>query len=124
MRLCTFAHGGRQLTGAVHGDVISVLDGDLTAAALAGEEAIARLLPTGETARLEDVQLLAPFRPRRIIAVGLNYRVHSEETNLALTEVPTLFAKFPESVIGPGEPIVLPRVAREYDFEAELAFVI
>ena len=50
-----------------------------------------------------------PFaRPGKIVCVGLNYRDHAEESGMELPERPLLFAKWPNSLIGPGEPIVLP----------------
>jgi 2-keto-4-pentenoate hydratase/2-oxohepta-3-ene-1,7-dioic acid hydratase in catechol pathway len=56
--------------------------------------------------------------------VGLNYRDHAEESKMPIPEVPTIFAKFPTAVIGPGEPIVLPKASTQPDYEAEFAFVI
>ena len=50
-----------------------------------------------------------PFaRPSKIVCVGLNYRDHAEESGMELPSRPLLFAKWPNSLIGPGEPIVLP----------------
>jgi 2-keto-4-pentenoate hydratase/2-oxohepta-3-ene-1,7-dioic acid hydratase in catechol pathway len=63
-------------------------------------------------------------RPSKIVCVGLNYRDHAEEQGVALPEAPLLFAKWPNALIGPGEPIVLPAAAREVDYEAELGVVI
>ena len=72
-----------------------------------------------------QVRLLAPVpRPPKIICVGLNYRDHAEESKLAIPEVPTIFSKFPTAVIGPGHPIVLPKVSTKPDYEAEMAVVI
>ena len=69
--------------------------------------------------------LAAPIpRPPKIICVGLNYRDHAAESGLAIPETPTIFAKFPNCVIGPGDPIVLPRNSTRPDYEAELAVVI
>ncbi len=62
--------------------------------------------------------------PGKIICVGLNYRDHAEETGAELPTAPLLFAKWPNTLIGPGEPIVLPEEAREVDYEAELGVVI
>jgi 2-keto-4-pentenoate hydratase/2-oxohepta-3-ene-1,7-dioic acid hydratase in catechol pathway len=74
---------------------------------------------------LAAVRLLAPIpRPPKIICVGLNYRDHAIETNMAIPEVPTIFCKFPTSVIGPGDDIVLPRNSAKPDYEAEFAFVV
>jgi 2-keto-4-pentenoate hydratase/2-oxohepta-3-ene-1,7-dioic acid hydratase in catechol pathway len=63
-------------------------------------------------------------RPQKIICVGLNYRDHAEEQGVALPERPLLFAKWPNTLIGPGEPIRLPAIADEVDYEAELGVVI
>jgi 2-keto-4-pentenoate hydratase/2-oxohepta-3-ene-1,7-dioic acid hydratase in catechol pathway len=59
-----------------------------------------------------------------IWGVGLNYRDHAAETGRPLPEAPTLFAKSPSAVIGPGEPIVVPPHVSQPDYEGELAVVI
>ena len=63
-------------------------------------------------------------RPQKIICIGLNYRDHAEEQGIALPERPLLFAKWPNTLIGPGDPIRLPGISHEVDYEAELAVVI
>jgi 2-keto-4-pentenoate hydratase/2-oxohepta-3-ene-1,7-dioic acid hydratase in catechol pathway len=63
-------------------------------------------------------------RPGKIVCVGHNYRAHIAEIGAALPAEPLLFGKFANTVIGPGEPIVLPREATHVDAEAELAVVI
>ena len=63
-------------------------------------------------------------RPGKIVCVGLNYRDHAEEQGAELPERPLLFAKFTTSLIGPGEPIVIPPLVTEPDYEAELAVLI
>jgi 2-keto-4-pentenoate hydratase/2-oxohepta-3-ene-1,7-dioic acid hydratase in catechol pathway len=63
-------------------------------------------------------------RPGKIVCVGLNYRDHAEEQGLELPPRPLLFAKWPTAVVGNGEPIVLPPVTKEVDYEAELGVVI
>jgi 2-keto-4-pentenoate hydratase/2-oxohepta-3-ene-1,7-dioic acid hydratase in catechol pathway len=63
-------------------------------------------------------------RPGKIVCVGLNYRDHAEEQGLEPPERPLLFAKWPNAVIGPGEPIILHEAAKEVDYEAELGVVI
>ncbi len=63
-------------------------------------------------------------RPWKIVCVGLNYRDHAEEQGVELPRAPLLFAKWPNTLIGPGEAIVLPAEAQEVDFEAELGVVI
>ena len=79
----------------------------------------------GPTAPLASLRLRAPVpRPGKIFGVGLNYRDHAKETGQPVPEVPILFAKFANSVIGPGEPIVVPAATRRPDYEAELGVVI
>jgi len=79
----------------------------------------------GQAVPLADVQLLAPVpRPGKVICVGLNYRDHAEETGQAIPDEPVLFSKFANSVVGPGDDVVVPRVVTQPDFEAELAVVI
>jgi 2,4-didehydro-3-deoxy-L-rhamnonate hydrolase len=63
-------------------------------------------------------------RPSKIVCVGLNYRDHAEEQGTELPSAPLLFAKWPNALIGPGEPIVIPRVSKQVDYEAELGVVI
>jgi len=63
-------------------------------------------------------------RPGKILCVGLNYSSHAEEQDRRPPERPMLFAKWATSLIGPGEPIVLPRISSAVDYEAELAVVI
>ena len=63
-------------------------------------------------------------RPQKIICVGLNYRDHAEETGAELPKAPLLFAKWGNTLIGHGDPIVLPAESKEVDYEAELGVVI
>ena len=60
----------------------------------------------------------------KIVAVGLNYRDHAREVAMELPERPLLFAKWPNSVIGDGEPIVIPPGVEQVDYEAELAAIV
>jgi 2-keto-4-pentenoate hydratase/2-oxohepta-3-ene-1,7-dioic acid hydratase in catechol pathway len=62
--------------------------------------------------------------PQKIVCVGLNYRDHAEEQGVDLPERPLLFAKWPNTLIGPGEPIRIPSVTQQVDYEAELGVVI
>jgi 2-keto-4-pentenoate hydratase/2-oxohepta-3-ene-1,7-dioic acid hydratase in catechol pathway len=66
-----------------------------------------------------------PFeRPGKVICVGLNYRDHAEEQGVRLPERPMLFAKWSTALTGPGDPIVLPSISTEVDYEAELGVLI
>ena len=63
-------------------------------------------------------------RPGKIVCVGLNYRDHAEEQGVELPSEPLLFAKWPTSLIGPGDAIVIPPIVTKADYEAELGVVI
>ncbi len=72
-----------------------------------------------------EVRLDPPLpNPPRIFAIGLNYREHALETGKPIPTTPIVFLKLPTAIIGPGDPIVLPKNSTEPDYEAELAFVI
>lgn len=88
-----------------------------------------RIIPTDGTAgrqwyALDDVRLLAPVLPTKVVAIGLNYRDHAEEVGLPIPDEPLLFIKPASSIIGPAEPILLPPQSTRVDYEAELAVVI
>ena len=63
-------------------------------------------------------------RPGKIVCVGLNYRDHAEEQGTEIPDAPLLFAKWPNALIGPGAPIVIPRLSTQVDYEAELGVLI
>jgi len=71
-------------------------------------------------------KILAPIQPTQILCIGLNYRLHAEETGAKLPERPILFVKGINALQHPGQPILLPRHLRsdEVDYECELAVVI
>ncbi len=73
---------------------------------------------------LAEVRLLAPVRPGKVVAVGLNYRTHAAELGLAPPDEPLLFLKPPTAVVGPGDAIVLPPESERVDYEGELAVVV
>jgi 2-keto-4-pentenoate hydratase/2-oxohepta-3-ene-1,7-dioic acid hydratase in catechol pathway len=80
---------------------------------------------TGKSFPMNDVRFLAPCKPSKIIAVGLNYKDHIAE--FGRTEIPSepvIFLKAPSALIGPDEAIRIPPGAGQVDYEAELAVVI
>ncbi len=81
-------------------------------------------LPTGEEIPLDDVRLLAPVLPSKLVCVGKNYAAHAAEFGLDVPDEPLLFLKPSTSVIGPHDPIRLLPVSRRVDYEGELAVVI
>jgi 5-carboxymethyl-2-hydroxymuconate isomerase len=116
---------GEVKIGALQGDTIRE----------AGPAGPAGFIPTAEAWRrvaaaagiahqVEDVKLLHPVHPGKLIAIGLNYRDHAEESELEIPAVPVVFAKWPSSLIGHDAAIVVPREETRPDFEGEVAVVL
>ncbi len=81
--------------------------------------------PGKEYAKLAEAKLLAPCRPSKVVAVGLNYKAHAAEVGKGLPSEPMIFLKPASSVIGPGQYIVRPASAGpRVDYEAELGMVV
>jgi 2-keto-4-pentenoate hydratase/2-oxohepta-3-ene-1,7-dioic acid hydratase in catechol pathway len=115
VRLLSFDGG----FGRVEGDEVIPMGRDLVRYLATGAS------DDGSPVALADVRPLAPVpRPGKGVCIGLNYRDHALEAGLPLPEVQILFPKFANSVIGPGEAILLPPETTEPDYEAELAVVI
>jgi 2-keto-4-pentenoate hydratase/2-oxohepta-3-ene-1,7-dioic acid hydratase in catechol pathway len=74
--------------------------------------------------QVDDVRLLHPTEPGKLMAIGLNYRDHAEESELDIPAVPVVFAKWTTSLIGHREPIVVPREETRPDYEGEVAVVL
>ncbi len=79
---------------------------------------------TGRSWPLAEVRLLAPIVPTKVVCQGRNYVDHAAELNNPVPKEPLIFLKPPSSIIGPGEPILLPPISRRVDFEGEIAAVI
>ena len=73
---------------------------------------------------IDDVRLLHPTVPGKLMAIGLNYRDHAEESELDIPAVPVVFAKWTTSLIGHHEPIVVPREETRPDYEGEVAVIL
>ena len=116
MRLLRFRHGERIATGAIQPgeDRIQVLVGTF----------FEDPLPTGDLVPLDDVFLLAPVLPSKLVCVGKNYAAHAAEFGMEVPEEPLLFLKPSTAVVGPGDPIQLLPINRRTDYEGELAVVI
>jgi 2-keto-4-pentenoate hydratase/2-oxohepta-3-ene-1,7-dioic acid hydratase in catechol pathway len=125
MKLVTFTHNGSTRAGVLtdSGDIADLGapmrdlldDGDIAEKAEHG----GRLVPAAE-AKIE-----APVpNPRKVLAIGLNYRDHAEESGQPIPQRPVVFAKMPTCITGPGAPIYMPRVSRAVDWEGELCFVV
>ncbi len=120
MRLVTYEHRGRAGVGIeVDGTVAPTGYDEMTTVIREG----VMPQPTGEPFQPE--RLLVPVRPGKVLCCGINYLSHGAEA--AGTNVPRdpyFFAKLPNAVVGPGDPIVIPFPEAKVDWEVELAFVI
>jgi 2-keto-4-pentenoate hydratase/2-oxohepta-3-ene-1,7-dioic acid hydratase in catechol pathway len=111
--------------GALDGDVVRDAGpaGDLGFVPSAeGWDAVAGA--SGAEYALTDVRLLHPTVPPKLIGIGLNYRDHAEESELAIPPVPVVFGMWPSALVGHGEPIVVPRDETRPDYEGEVAIVL
>jgi len=85
----------------------------------------AAALAAGKPFDATGVQSLAPIPdPQKVIGVGLNYADHAAETGAEVGDEPIIFAKFPNTVRGDGDPISLPKISQKVDYEAELVVII
>lgn len=73
---------------------------------------------------LNDIKIIEPTNPSKIVCVGLNYKDHCKELNMDLPKVPRIFLKPPSSIIAHKENIIYPKMSNEIDYEGELAIVI
>lgn len=115
MRIVRFRdQTGAAQYGWVFEDKIGLLEGDI----FSEYQRLEASLPLG------DVELLAPVLPKKIICVGRNYAAHAAEHEVEVPLYPLIFLKPPSSIIGPGDPIVLPPQSQQVEHEGELALVI
>ena len=63
-------------------------------------------------------------KPSKFIGIGLNFKDHAEEQNLPIPKEPIIFSKFTSCIIGPNDPIIVPKGSQHTDWEVELGFVI
>ncbi|MBI5493305.1 MAG: fumarylacetoacetate hydrolase family protein [Deltaproteobacteria bacterium] len=114
MKLCRFSFNNKVSYGVIEEGAVYETDSPFSG-----------VVKKGEGRRLEDVRLLAPVEPSKIVAIGLNYRAHAAEFGKALPEEPMIFMKPSTAVIGPEDEIVYPsHMSHRVDYEGELGVVI
>jgi len=116
VRLLRFRFGDRIAAG--------VVDESSEAVRLLAGTFFEQPVPTGEEVPLDDVRLLAPILPSKVVCLGKNYAAHAAEFDSGVPEEPLLFLKPSTAVVGPGDAIPLPSISRRVDYEGELAVVI
>jgi 2-keto-4-pentenoate hydratase/2-oxohepta-3-ene-1,7-dioic acid hydratase in catechol pathway len=124
VKLATFLPPGDRhpLHGEVRDDVVVAFTGGSTVLSRLTDGS--RAPAEGTEYALADVALLAPYVPRAIFGIGLNYREHAAEQGRELPEFPIVFTKLTTSVAAPGGPIRCPEVVKRLDYEGELAVVM
>ncbi|GGD01939.1 hypothetical protein GCM10007216_35800 [Thalassobacillus devorans] len=114
MKFARLIHMGKTLTGVAADGAIQVISGDM----------YTEWEYTGEVLAEEEVQLLAPVIPEKILGIGANYVSSEEELPEQIPDLPVFFFKPSSSVIGPDENIQIPEGIEEVKFESELAVII
>lgn len=108
----------RPLTSDVNGEFLSSNFRERVAKARAAGE-----LPELENAR--DLRIGAPIaRPSAVVCIGMNYAAHAAESGAQPPEIPIIFLKTPNTVVGPNDPVTIPRGSEKTDWEVELGIVI
>ena len=124
MKLAQFYQKGRTRLGVVEGKDLFPIDfsGDMISFIQEGGFIDAK----GKPISLSNVKLAPPVsHPSKIVALGLNYKDHADESKGKVPEVPLIFAKFPNSIIGPYDEILWDsQLTSKVDFEAELAVIM
>jgi 2-keto-4-pentenoate hydratase/2-oxohepta-3-ene-1,7-dioic acid hydratase in catechol pathway len=111
-RFVRYAARGQEAHGILDDGIIRTLEKDPLSSAR----------ETGESTPIGDVRLLAPCKPSKVIAIGLNY--HSHLRGRPVPEQIGVFSMFPTSIIGPGDQIVIPPDTDNVHYEGELVVVI
>jgi 2-keto-4-pentenoate hydratase/2-oxohepta-3-ene-1,7-dioic acid hydratase in catechol pathway len=114
MKIVRFMVSGYSHYGILTGDRVQQLSVD----------PFERIRPTDKFFKFDDIRLLAPCRPSKIVAIGINYSSHASEFKHDLPDSPLMFLKPATAVIGPGDHIIYPSLSNQVDFEGELGIVI
>lgn len=114
MKIVRFSHGGPIAYGVLEGEAVRVIDGTPFISFTVSEATYA----------LDEVRLLEPAVPTKIVAVGLNYIDHAAELGMEPNDEPILFIKPVSTAIADGDAIVYPAMSSWIEYEAELAIVI
>lgn len=115
MKLARIKTDGKTAYAVVEGNGFRLIEGDV----------FGKWKTTDRVVPAAKAQLLAPVDPPQIVAIGLNYRKHAAESGLQPPDHPLIFIKTCNTIVGPGAPIVLPKMAPgEVDYEAELVLVV
>lgn len=114
MKIVRFAVNDKVKYGVLSGESVQVIEG----------KPYRYLKLSDRYYLLDEVKLLSPCTPSKIVALGLNYHSHAKELNAHLPDAPLIFLKPSTAVIGPEDNIVYPASSARVDYEGELGVVI
>lgn len=115
MKFVRFKHGNSPASyGVLEGDGVHRIKGSI----------YGDYEKTGDRIDIEDVRLLLPCEPTKVLLIGINYREHIAEIGKKVPDVPSLFMKPLTTLINPNENIIYPAVAKQVDYEGEMAIII
>jgi len=114
MKIVRFAVDDKVKYGVINGELVQAIE----------DKPFRYLKLTDHHYQLNEVNLLPPCTPSKIVCLGLNYHQHAKEMNDPLPNAPLIFLKPSTAVIGPEEAIVYPSSSTQVDYEGELAVVI
>ena len=134
MRICSYILAdGTHSYGIAQDNTVLDVDADWRAtypnlrAAIAAEalEGVAEATQSSAPVAMSDVTLLSPVpNPDKIICIGLNYMTHIKETGRDKPAKPSIFTRYPSSVVGHEQPLIRPEASDWFDYEGELAVII
>lgn len=114
MKIARYSHNDKIAYGVVEGDMLRPIEGDL----------FSEFSRTEDKLPLSSVTILAPVQPGKLVCVGLNYKLHAEESGVSIPEEPMLFMCSNSAIIPDGGTILLDSSDARIDYEAEIAIII
>ncbi|MFO7819826.1 MAG: fumarylacetoacetate hydrolase family protein [Halanaerobacter sp.] len=114
MKIVRYKKDGEVKTGILEENRIRSISGDIT-----GDYSI-----NDDYEEFDEVEIITPCQPGKVVCVGLNYRDHAQELGMEIPTEPIIFLKPASAVTGPNSAIKYPAMTEQVDYEAELAVVI
>jgi len=119
MKILRFQNHGQEAVGILKSSTVYEV--------LSGSQVVPQISSCpelGATYSLDEIEILPPVYPSKVVCVGLNYQDHAAELDMDIPDQPVLFLKPPTTVIGFDDSIIYPSQSRQVDYEAELAVIV
>ena len=114
MKIVRFWDGNQIAFGKLENDKVKIIEGDVFGGYKIGNKEY----------EVQQIQILAPCDPTKVVCIGLNYFDHANELSMPVPKTPVVFLKPPSSITGPNTNVFYPPGCTRLDYEAELAVVI